>query len=176
MGHLIEEVVAAAPAGRRADRSSHRTRRRGSAGEPSAARADHASGIPASSTGSAICWRTPSTLPTPRSRSTRTGSKDEVRIVIADDGSGFPPMCSSSSASRSSPRGRPRLPSGGAGRAYRHGARLLHRQDVARTVRRDARARQPRPNRQAGAVVTVAWPRSQFERMSEKPIRPSLRT
>ena len=73
-------------------------------------------------------------------------SKDEVRIVIADDGSGFPALCAGAArrAVRHHAPG-PELPSGGARRAYRHGARLLHRQDVARTVRRDACARQPPP-------------------------------
>ena len=89
-------------------------------------------------------------------------SKDEVTIVIADDGAGFPPhvleqLGEPFVTTRRAQRERQR----GFRRACRHGARLFHRQDAARAVG----ARLELANRllpQGGAVVTVVWPRAKF--------------
>jgi two-component system sensor histidine kinase RegB len=58
-------------------------------------------------------------------------SKDEVTIVIADDGTGFPPHAGTTRRALRHDAARPKREGGSVGRACRHGARLFHRQDAA---------------------------------------------
>ena len=82
-----------------------------------------------------------------------------MRIVIADDGDRVPAECARAArrAFRHDAGGHSEQPDDR--RACRHGSRLLHRQDAARALRRQARAGQPQAPA-GGAVVTVVWPRT----------------
>ena len=95
-------------------------------------------------------------------------SKDEVRIVIADDGSGFPPYVLEQLGepfvtTRPAQSFRQEAPDEhiGMGLGFFIAKTLLERAGATLAL-----ANRPQP--QAGAVVTVAWPRSRFERMSEE--------
>ena len=95
-------------------------------------------------------------------------SEDEVRIVIADDGSGFPPYVLEQLGepfvtTRPAHSFRQEAPDEhiGMGLGFFIAKTLLERSGATLAL-----ANRPQP--QAGAVVTVAWPRSQFERMSEE--------
>ena len=95
-------------------------------------------------------------------------SKDEVRIVIADDGSGFPPYVLEQLGepfvtTRPAQSFRQEAPDEhiGMGLGFFIAKTLLERSGATLAL-----ANRPQP--QAGAVVTVAWPRSRFERMSEE--------
>jgi two-component system sensor histidine kinase RegB len=95
-------------------------------------------------------------------------SKDEVRIVIADDGSGFPPYVLEQLGepfvtTRPAQSFRQEAPDEhiGMGLGFFIAKTLLERSGA-----RLALANRPPPF--AGAVVTVTWPRSRFERMSEE--------
>ena len=102
------------------------------------------SAIRACSTGSAICVENAVDFAETKVEVEARWSKDEVRIVIADDGAGFPPyVLEQLGEPFVTTRPGADATAGGARRAYRHGARLLHRQDAARAVGRQARARQP---------------------------------
>jgi len=95
-------------------------------------------------------------------------SKDEVRIVIADDGSGFPPYVLEQLGepfvtTRPAQSFRQEAPDEhiGMGLGFFIAKTLLERSGATLAL-----ANRPQPH--AGAVVTVAWPRSRFERMSEE--------
>jgi two-component system sensor histidine kinase RegB len=95
-------------------------------------------------------------------------SKDEVRIVIADDGSGFPAYVLEQLGepfvtTRPAQSYRQEAPDEhiGMGLGFFIAKTLLERSGATLAL---ANRRQPH----AGAVVTVAWPRSRFERMSEE--------
>ena len=95
-------------------------------------------------------------------------SKDEVRIVIADDGSGFPPYVLEQLGepfvtTRPAQSFRQEAPDEhiGMGLGFFIAKTLLERSGATLAL-----ANSPQP--EAGAVVTVAWQRSRFERMSEE--------
>ena len=93
-------------------------------------------------------------------------SKDEVRIVIADDGAGFPPHVLEQlgepfvTTRRAPARGRRRRG------AYRHGLGFF----IAKTLleRSGADSSSPTGRCPRGRVVTVAWPRARFEHAARK--------
>ena len=97
-------------------------------------------------------------------------SKDEVRIVIADDGTGFPPHVLEQLGEPFVTTRRAR--SEGEDAADEHigmGLGFF----IAKTLLERSGARLELANRpmpQAGAVVTVVWPRAKFEHAPVKPL------
>jgi two-component system sensor histidine kinase RegB len=96
-------------------------------------------------------------------------SKDEVRIVIADDGAGFPPhvleqLGEPFVTTRRAQRERPDDSDEhiGMGLGFFIAKTLLERSGARLEL-----ANRPLP--QGGAVVTVAWPRARFEHAAPKP-------
>jgi two-component system, sensor histidine kinase RegB len=96
-------------------------------------------------------------------------SKDEVRIVIADDGAGFPPhvleqLGEPFVTTRRAQRERPDDSDEhiGMGLGFFIAKTLLERSGARLDL-----ANRPLP--QGGAVVTVAWPRAKFEHAAPKP-------
>ena len=93
-------------------------------------------------------------------------TEDEIAVEISDDGPGFAPEIMDRI-------GEPYVRSRRRRRMYasdddRPGPRLLHRQDAAGALRRNTDLREPHlPER--GAVVTVRWGRSDFERSPQSP-------
>jgi two-component system sensor histidine kinase RegB len=99
-------------------------------------------------------------------------SRDEVRIVIADDGEGFPPnvleqLGEPFVTTRAAPGDGEEAPDEhvGMGLGFFIAKTLLERSGASLEL-----ANRPAPN--GGAVVTVTWPRGRFERA---PTRPALR-
>jgi len=95
-------------------------------------------------------------------------SEDEVKIVIADDGSGFPPYVLEQLGepfvtTRPAQIFRQEAPDEhiGMGLGFFIAKTLLERSGAILAL-----ANRPLP--QGGAVVTVSWPRAKFERMSEE--------
>jgi two-component system sensor histidine kinase RegB len=95
-------------------------------------------------------------------------SEDEVKIVIADDGSGFPPYVLEQLGepfvtTRPAQSFRQEAPDEhiGMGLGFFIAKTLLERSGATLAL-----ANRPAP--QAGAVVTVMWPRSKFERVSDE--------
>jgi two-component system sensor histidine kinase RegB len=95
-------------------------------------------------------------------------SKDEVRIVIADDGTGFPPhvleqLGEPFVTTRSAQSEREETPDEhvGMGLGFFIAKTLLERSGARLEL-----ANRPLP--QGGAVVTVVWPRAKFEHVPHK--------
>jgi two-component system sensor histidine kinase RegB len=95
-------------------------------------------------------------------------SENEVKIVIADDGSGFPPYVLEQLGepfvtTRPAHSFRQEAPDEhiGMGLGFFIAKTLLERSGATLALAN-------RPSPQAGAVVTVMWPRSKFERMSDE--------
>ena len=95
-------------------------------------------------------------------------SEDEVKIVIADDGSGFPPYVLEQLGepfvtTRPAQIFRQEAPDEhiGMGLGFFIAKTLLERSGATLALAN-------RPSPQGGAVVTVSWPRVKFERMSEE--------
>ena len=90
-------------------------------------------------------------------------NEDVVEVTISDDGPGFAPEIMDR-IGEPYVTSRRRKPDDADEDAGRTGLGLFHRQDLARTLRRDADASRTAPCRERGAIVTVRWSRHDFER------------